>query len=178
MQEWGSSRELDAAVSGDSVRSVRPSALPGLLSAIKQAAGSSLLLDHWADPAGQAELEVGQEGRMMEEEEGKKPPASPRPKSGVAALGWFPHSWDSIPHEGRQASSTWPSACRCCKSLLACTMAHIKPSADCPQVPRPLQRRVLEERGSCLHSDCYTYRLCGTSVMHGAASTVMGRTEG
>ncbi len=130
MQEWGSSRKLDAAVSGDTVHSVRPSALPGLLSAIKQAAGSSLQLDHWADPAGEAELEAGQEGRMMEEEEGKKPPASPRPKAGVASLGWFPHSWDSIPHEGRQASSTWQLARRSCKSLLACTRAHIGQSAD------------------------------------------------
>lgn len=81
----------------------KPSALPGLLSAISQAGGSSRGLEGALARSDGSQ----QEGRRMGEEETSEegPPDAPgqRKKSGVAALGWFPHSWESIPHEGESA---------------------------------------------------------------------------
>ena len=77
-----------------------PAVLPGLLTAIKEAAGSSLVaMEAWVGSSGMGSAEQ-HEGRSMGEGEGAQDILSRRGPPGVAALGWFPHSWESIPNEG------------------------------------------------------------------------------
>ncbi|KAK9864129.1 hypothetical protein WJX84_011962 [Apatococcus fuscideae] len=84
----------------------KPVALPGLLSAIQQAGGS--VKDSAAALAGFEGRQ--QQGRRMGEDGQQEAPDVPEPRKkwGVAALGWFPHSWESIPNEVVNASEPQP----------------------------------------------------------------------